>query len=406
MDPKKTALKEKEAAGTITDAEKKELALLENTVTLKEVSDAINKAVADAIEKGMKGAFSGIQGIIDAKKAPGFVQDPGSKQSFREVLIGIKTQHPRLIDKYKLVRASKVFTDADEKVLVEGTPAAGGFLVPVEQSKTLIDLITEKSIIRQILTRLGNVWPMSSMTQTVPVVSANLTAYWIGEHAPKTESDPTFEQMVLTAYKLCCLTGVSDELLADSDPRVDQILYRLFAMAMIRGEETAFVQGTGVAPADPITGIYNFAGITTLPYSGDLMDDYADGIGTVEEDDGEEVTILHALREKRKMRKMKDDDGQYIYQKPADKNTPATVWDADAIGNKYIPHNLGIGANESYSIVGDFNFAHIGDRAQVEIASSNEWKFDYDATFFRAVRRVAFRLSDASKFTRITGILL
>lgn len=406
MDRKKE-LQGKAAAGTITDAEKKELAELENTVTLSEVKTAVGTAVAEAVKVAMNEVVSKISEIIASKQAPGFVQDPGSKQSFKEILMGIKYQNRRIIDKYKLQTAKKVFGD-EEKTLTEGIGGGpgGGFLVPIEQSNKIINLITEKSIIRQILTKLGNVWPMSSMTQTVPVVTVNLTAFWITEEGAKTPNDPTFAQMLLTAYKLCCLTGISDELLADSDPRVDTLLYNLFAMAMIRGEETAFVRGTGAAPADPITGIYNFAGITTLPYSGDLMDDFADGIGTVEENDGEAVTVLHALREKRKMRKMKDDDGQYIYQKPADKNTPATIWDADAIGDKYIPTNLGVGLNQSFAICGDFNFAHIGDRAQVEIASSNEWCFDHDQTWFRAVRRVAFRLSDPTKFVRITGITM
>lgn len=378
----------------------------EKSVTLDEVGKAVSAAVAIAIKESMKEVMSPIQEIIAARKAPGFVQDPGSKQSFKEVLIGIKTRSKRIIDKYDLQLENKVFPEDVNKVLAEGVGATGGFLVPVEQSNKILNLITEKSIIRQILTRLGNVWPMSSMTQTVPLATVGVTAFWIAENGPKTPSDPTLGQMLLTAFKLCCLTGVSDELLADSDPRVDNLLYNLFAMAMIRGEETAFVNGTGVAPADPITGIYNFAGISTLPYSGDLMDDMADAIGTVEENDGEEVSILHPLRDKRKIRKMKDDEGMYIYQKPSEKNTPATIWDANAYGDKYIPTNLGVAANQSYQIVGDFNYAVIGDRQAVSIASSSEWCFDHDQTFFRAVRRVAFRLADATKFCRITGVTM
>ena len=377
-----------------------------DAVTLEEVSKAVSGAVSEAIKSSMTSELSKITEALKEHKAPGLIQEQGEKRSFREVLIGIKTQNPRVIDKYKLVRENKFFAGEESKVLAEGAGATGGFLVPVEQSNKILNLITEKSVIRQILTKLGNVWPMSSMTQTVPTATVGVTAFWIAENGPKTPSDPTLGQLLLTAFKLCCLTGVSDELLADSDPRVDNLLYNLFAMAMIRGEETAFVNGTGVAPADPITGIYNFAGISTLPYSGDLMDDIADAIGTVEENNGEEVTVLHPLRDKRKLRKMKDDDGQYIYQKPAEPNTPAKIWDADAIGDKYIPTNLGVAVNQSYEIAGDFNYAHIGDRQAVAIASSNEWCFDHDQTFFRAVRRVAFRLSDPTKFARITGVTM
>jgi HK97 family phage major capsid protein len=243
------------------------------------------------------------------------------------------------------------------------------------------------------------------MTQTVPVVSGGNTAYWIDENGLKTASDPTFEQMTLTAYKLVVKTLVSDELLADSNPAVDDVLMDLFALAIIRGEETAFLRGTGLA-GDPITGIYNTAGISTLPYSGDLSDDLADLIGAVEEDEGEVVSVLHALREKRKLRKIKDDNGQYIYQQPGVKGFPATIWDANAYGDKYIPSNLGVGANESFAIAGDFSYAYIGDRSGLVIDVSKERYFEYDQTCFRGVKRVGFRIADASKFARLTGITM
>jgi len=366
-------------------------------VSLKEVADAVSAAVGSAVKE----AISPLSEVIKSMKAPAIISEQGEKQSFREILVGIKTGNQRVIDKYKLQPATKFFgEDADKKILAEGAGATGGFLVPVEQRNNIINLIKERSIIRL----LANVYPMSSRTMTVPVVSGGNTAYWIDENGLKTASDPTFEQMLLTAYKLVVKTLVSDELLADSNPAVDDVLYALFALAMIRGEETAFLRGTGLA-GDPITGIYNYAGITTLPASGDLLDDCADLIGAVEEDEGETVTILHALREKRTLRKMKDDDGQYVYQKPADKNTPATIWDANAIGDKYIPTNLGVGVNESFMIGGDFSYAYIGDRQEMVIDVSKERYFEYDQTCFRAVKRVAFRLADASKFARLTGIV-
>lgn len=393
-------LKAKQVAGTITANEMKELATLEagsQEVTVKEISAAVSAAVGTAV----RDAISSLTEAIKTMKAPAVVEKLGDKESFAEVLIGIKTGNKRIIDKYKMKTALEVFGQSpNAKVLAEGAGATGGFLVPVEQSNKIIDLITEKSIIR----KMANVYPMSSMTATVPVAQTNLAAFWIAENAAKTPNDPVFNQMLLTAFELCCLTGVSDAFLADSDPRVDKILYNLFAMAMIRGEEVAFLQGTGAAPADPITGIYNWPGISTVAYSGDLMDDLADGIGAVDEHDGETISVLYAGREKRKIRKMKDDEGQYIFQKPAEKGFPATIWDADAYKDKYIPSNLGVGVNQSYAICGDFNYAHIGDNGGIVIDSSTHWQFDHNQTWFRAVRRVAFRLSDPTKFSRVTGI--
>jgi len=395
-------LRAKAAAGTITEAEKTELSGLEaketKEVSLKEVADAVSAAVGTAVKE----ATSGLTEAISKMKAPAVISERGEKQSFREILVGIKTGDKRIIDKYKLQSASKFYgEEADKKILAEGAGATGGFLVPVEQSTKIVNLIKENSIIRN----LANIYPMMSRTMTVPVVAGGNTAYWIDENGLKTASDPTFEQMTLTAYKLVVKTLVSDELLADSNPAVDDVLMNLFALAMIRGEETAFLQGTGGA-GDPITGIYNTAGISTIPYSGDLMDDAADLIGAVEEDEGADVAVLHALREKRKLRKMKDDEGMYIYQQPSVKGFPSTLWDANIYADKYIPSNLGVGVNESYMIAGDFSYAFIGDRQEMVIDVSKERYFEYDQTCFRGVKRVAFRIADASKFARITGITM
>jgi HK97 family phage major capsid protein len=83
---------------------------------------------------------------------------------------------------------------------------------------------------------------------------------------------------------------------------------------------------------------------------------------------------------------------------------PPTIWDANAIKNIYIPTNLGAGVTQSYQIAGDFRYAHIGDNQNVVIDVSKEAGFASNQTWFRAVRRVAFRLSDATKFCRITGV--
>jgi HK97 family phage major capsid protein len=364
-----------------------------NIVTL----DQVGKAVAEAVGAEMKKALDGLGEIIKAQKAPAIVQDLGEKRSLREIIAGLKMGSKRVVEKYKLISERDYF--GEQKAGSEGTTTAGGFLVPTEEAGKLLTLIKEKSIIRNLAT----IWPMRNWKLTTPTVTNGVTAYWIDENALKTASDATFGQLALQAYKLCSISPVSDELLSDSNPAVDTVLYNLIALAMIRAEETAFAQGAA-GVGDPITGIYNTAGITTIAASGNLLDDIADLIGAVEENEGENVTILHALREKRQIRKMKDDNGDYIYQKPADKNTPATIWDAAAIGDKYIPKTLGGTADESYMLAGDFSHAHIGDCQEVVIAVDTSRYFEYDQTVIRGVKRVGFKIDDATKFARITGI--
>ena len=366
-------------------------------VTLGDLAKTLKETITESMKEVVK-EFSGAIGEMSAAgQGPAIHTGKGDKdRSFREMLLGIKKNDKSILEKYKIEDT------AEAKALSEGTPAAGGFLVPTEESNKLINLIKEKSYIRNV----AQIWPMKSNVLTVPVVTDGVTAYWIDESSIKSESDPVFGQMVLTAYKLCTITIVSDELLEDSDPAVDAVLFDLFAKAMIRGEETAFIQGAGVG-GDPLTGIYNLAGITTIPYGGDLLDGVSDMLSAVEEAEAEEVKIFHAIRETGALRKLKDDEGRYIYQMPADKNVPRSIWGYDTFANKYIPRNLGAGANESYMVAGDFNHAHIGDRKGIVIKanSGGEAWFKYDLTAFRSVKRVAFNVDDITKFSRQTGIL-
>lgn len=396
----KKRIAELKAKAELTEAEKKELKDLEDAAAeMEEMKTGIVDGIKTALTEGLKG----ISGIITAKQAP-VIGDPavqGEKRSFGEVLKGIRDKNQKVIDKYKLISAMDYFPG--EKTMGEDAGGgAGGFLVPVEYATKIIDLVMEGSVIRKIVPA-GNQWPMKSNTLPVPTVTNGAIAYWTAENVGITPSDATFGQMVLTAYQLCVLSQVSNQLMADSNPKVDSVLYNIIAKAIIRGEETAFLQGTGVAPASPILGVYN-AGIATIPYSGALLDDISELMGSIEEAEGVDISILHALREKKKLRNLKDDENQHIYQKPTEKNMPGTIWDANAYPNKYIPSNLGATANQSYMVAGDFNHAHIGDRQEIEIVADGSFFFNANATAIRAIKRTAFRLDDVTKFARLTGI--
>lgn len=367
-------------------------------VTLGDLTKAVKESMGEATKTMVKEILDPIAKMVKDGVAPAAVQETGDKRrSFREMLKGIKKEDGYLLKKYDMAGDTP-----EAKALSEGTDAAGGFLVPTEESNKLINLIKEKSYIRQV----AQIWPMRSNVLQVPIVTSGVTAYWIDESALKTPSDPVFGQMTLTAYKLCVITIVSDELLEDSDPAVDAVLFDLFAKAIMRGEETAFMQGTGGA-GDPIVGIYNTPAINTVVSGASLnLDEVSQLFNAVEQNEGEDLKVFHSLRELSALRTMKDDNGQYIYQQPADKNVPRSIWGYDTFANKYIPINLGGPANQSYMVAGDFNHAHIGDRKGIVIKANSggvDW-FKYDLTAFRAVKRVAFGVDDATKFARLTAI--
>ena len=96
--------------------------------------------------------------------------------------------------------------------LQEGTDSEGGYLVPDEYERTLVQALEEENVFR----RLAKVIQTSSGDRKIPIVTSHGTAVWLDEEDALTESDEVFDQTSLSAYKLGTFLKVSDELLNDS----------------------------------------------------------------------------------------------------------------------------------------------------------------------------------------------
>ncbi|NVM24187.1 MAG: phage major capsid protein, partial [Desulfobacterales bacterium] len=115
----------------------------------------------------------------------------------------------------------------------------------------LLDQALEDEIVRPRAT----VWPMTSSSLKVPgkkITShatsiSGVVAYWIGEKAAKTESDPAFRLIELVAKKLACYTKSSDELVADSKIPIANVIGPAFIDAIQFQLDYDFFQGSGAA---------------------------------------------------------------------------------------------------------------------------------------------------------------
>lgn len=140
----------------------------------------------------------------------------------------------------------------DCRALSEGSNIAGGFLVPEEMNRTIIDLRETYGVFR----RECRVAPMTEHMMTVPRRAGGVTATFTGEGVAATESDPSFNQVTLTARKLACLTYISSELSDDAIIDVADWVTDEFAQAFAYKEDTCGFNGTG---ALSFGGIYGAA---------------------------------------------------------------------------------------------------------------------------------------------------
>src|SRR5690606_27229303 len=131
--------------------------------------------------------------------------------------------------------------DRELRALVIGTDTAGGYLVPEEIERTLIQKLEDNNVMRGLATVIST----SSGVREIPVEADYGTAQWLGENAPYQESDAEFSQVILGAHKLGTIIKISEELLNDSAFNMDAYVASAFARRMGRAEEAAFVNGDG-----------------------------------------------------------------------------------------------------------------------------------------------------------------
>lgn len=123
-----------------------------------------------------------------------------------------------------------------------GEDTEGGFTVPDEFEKKLVEALEENNIFRGLATVIRT----SSGTRKIPIAEDTGEASWIDEGEEIPESDTTFGQTMLSAYKLGTMIKISNELLNDSAFDLATYIARRFGVRMGNAEERAFITGDGV----------------------------------------------------------------------------------------------------------------------------------------------------------------
>ena len=149
-----------------------------------------------------------------------------------------------------------------------GVDQNGGYTVPDEFERQLIQALEENNVFRKLAKTIRT----NSGTRTIPIAMDNGSASWIEEGAAIQESDMSFTQETLSAYKLGCMVKVTNELLHDSAFDIASYIAQRFGVRFGNAEEDAFINGTGpsanpqVTPSQPtgiLTSLTASAGNTT-----------------------------------------------------------------------------------------------------------------------------------------------
>lgn len=244
-------------------------------------------------------------------------------------------------------------------VLQEGVDADGGYLVPEEYDRRLIDVLDEENIMRSLGTKIT-----TSGQHKINIAATKPAASWIEEGGALTFGDATFSQIFLDAYKLHVAIKVTEELLYDNAFNLENYIVTQFGRALANAEEDAFLNGDG--KGKPL-GLFAAAGGGTV----------ADTLtAAVKSDDL--ISLVYALKRpyRRKasfilndqtlasLRKLKDNNGAYIWQPSYQAGEPDRLLGYTVHTSAYAPADA--------IAFGDYSYYNIGDRGTRSFAELKE----------------------------------
>ena len=168
---------------------------------------------------------------------------------------------------------------AVQNALQIGTDSEGGFLVPDEYERTLVDALQEENKLRT----LCKIIRTSSGDRKIPLVASHGTASWVEEEGTIPESDDAFGQITIGAHKIASMIKVSDELLQDSVFDIENYIATEFARRVGDAEEAAFINGDGSGKPYGLlhTGNGAATGVTTASATALTSDELLDLIRCV-----------------------------------------------------------------------------------------------------------------------------
>ena len=250
-------------------------------------------------------------------------------------------------------------------VLSEGTDADGGYLVPEEFERQIVTTLDEANVIRSLAKII-----ITNSERKIPVASSNSVAQWTPENGSYQESNPTFEQKQIDAYKLTDLIRVSQELLQDSAFNLETYIADQFARAFGIAEEQAFCVGTGI---DQPTGIFTdkggTLGVTTASSNAVTVDELISLVYALKSPYRRNAKFLMNDATVSLLRKLKDGNGAYLWQPSVQAGQPDRLLGYEIYTSPYVP----MVAADAFTVAfGDFNNYWIADRTGRTVQRLNE----------------------------------
>jgi HK97 family phage major capsid protein len=266
--------------------------------------------------------------------------------------------------------------DIEVKALSEGSNPDGGYTVPLEIERTIDRVLSQASPIRAIST----VRQIGGGTYRKPITTAGAASGWVGETGSISQTGtPTLAALDFPAMELYAMPAATQMLLDDSQVDIEQWLADEVQIVFAEQEGAAFVNGDGSSKP---TGFLHYTTVADASWAWGKIGTIASGAdGDFIADAPADALLNLAYAPKQgyrangrwvmnrktesRVRKFKDDNGNYIWQPGTAAGQPATIFGYPVTESEDMPDI----ASGSYAIAfGDFARGYlIVDRIGVRV---------------------------------------
>jgi HK97 family phage major capsid protein len=285
-------------------------------------------------------------------------------------------QHAAAFDAYVRNGEAARLRDLESKALSVGSDPDGGYLVPDELERTVNRAVQNVSPIRAI----AGIRQVSGSVYKKPFAITGAESGWVAETAARPETDsPTLAELSFPTMELYAMPAATSALLDDSAVNIDEWIAEEVRDAFAQQEGTAFVTGNGTAKPKGFLAYTNVdnaswswgnigflkTGVDGAFASSNPGDKLIDLVYAVKAGYRANGTFVFNRATQAVIRKMKDGEGNYLWQPAAKAGDPSLLMGFPVVESEDMPTI----ATDSYSVAfGDFRRGYlIVDRVGIRV---------------------------------------
>ena len=301
-----------------------------------------------------------------------------------------KDRPARATDEYRKAFWARMRGNTSPEIrnaLQVGTPSEGGYTVPDEFDRQLIEGLEDENIMRGVV----HVMQTGSGEHKIPIVASHGTGSWVEEEQLIPESDDSFSQITLSAHKFATAIRISRELLNDSAFDLAAYIAHEFVRRAGAAEEQAILAGDG--SHKPIGLLHDTLGaqlgVTAASATAITSDELIDLQHSIKSGYRRKACWIMNDATISAIRKLKDGQGQYIWQPGIKEGAPDMLFNQRVLMSNYMPL---VAAGNKVILYGDYSYYWLAEREGRTLERLNELYAMTDQVAFKMTERLDGRL--------------